>query len=251
MLQRALIFMAVLWLAGSARADDAVECDGQRDGCDAQILELCPAGADVLDEKEVPGPSPAARRYRIVFRCRGAAAAPAPAPAPAPVPGAEPAAAPAPAPAGSASQDELASVNLQLAELRAERRRYGLVGPLVLLGAGTVSSAIFVAVALAARSNAETLDDGGIALVDEDGDGDWDDVADEEDYRETARLAGGLAVVGAGVAVGGGVWLWLRLKKRNAHKDEIEQLEARQRQLSRFGVSIDPIARSFALRASF
>src|SRR5262245_42925890 len=120
MLQRVLFLVSVLWLAGSAslvRADDAVQCDRLRDACDAQILELCPAGADVLDEQEVPGPSPQVRRYRIIFRCRGAAGEVAPAAVAAPA-AAAPAAAPGqPAAAPAGPQPELEDVNVRLAEL--------------------------------------------------------------------------------------------------------------------------------------
>jgi hypothetical protein len=256
MLHRVLVFAAVLWLAlgavRSARADDAVECDRMRDACDAQILELCPAGADVLDEQEVPGPSPQVRRYRIIFRCRGAAAAPAPvaAPAPAPAPAAESAATPPPAPADPAAQEELATVNFRLSALEAEKRQHGIVGPIVLAGSGLLTTALFMGIALNAKSEADGIEKFGAKDTDSDGDIDDDDLTEDE-FRATAKVSGGLAGLGGALMAGGGVWLWLRLKKRNANKDEIEELEARRRELSRFGLSVDPIARTFALRASF
>jgi hypothetical protein len=266
MLHRLLALAAVLLLAGSARADDAVECDRTRDACDTQILELCPAGADVLDEQEVPGASPQVRRYRITFRCRGAGGvAPAPvAPAPAPAPG-DPGVAPAPAPPvttaapspeTAAAQDELSRVNFRLAELEAQKRQHGIVGPIVLLGVGAASTVLFMALALEAKASADELDDGGLAFVDDDFDGDPDDVADEEDYRASARLSGALAAVSAGVAAGGGIWLLLRLKKRNANKAEIRDLKLRQEQLrTQAGVSysfaVDPFTRSAAFKLRF
>jgi hypothetical protein len=247
----ALALSAGLYSAGfnaTARADDVVECDKSREACDAKILELCPAGAEVLDEQELAGP-----RYRMTFRCRGAAAE-AVAPGVAPAPGAAEGVAPPPAnaiqPDNSALTLELRSIDERIAALKAERSQHSLVGPIVLTSVGFAVGFTGLLIATGAADDGDSGSD-----FDDDGfDDDFDDNADE--VNDTLLITGAvIAVAGAGVGTGGLIWLFRRLKARKANQPEIEALKARQEQLRMQGVSysfsVDPMGGRLLLRGRF
>ncbi len=256
MLQRSLLLALVLCqlalFGAGARADDVVECDKSRDTCDAKILELCPAGAEVLDEQELTGS--AGPRYRMTFRCRGGQAGATAAPAPMPAPAAPPPTGPGPSFGGDpvALQLELRTVEARLADLKAERKRHSLVGPIILTSVGFGAALVFAVTALSAASDSgcDDYDDW------DDDDLDFDSCDTVDDVNEGLVVTSSvLSVIGAGVGVGGLIWLLRRSKARKANDPEIEQLKLRQEQLRMQGVSysfaVDPVGGRLILRGRF
>jgi hypothetical protein len=247
MLRHLLVLASLSCIAGIAHADDAVECDQSRDVCDAKVLELCPEGADVLGEREVPSSTPSVPRFRVTFRCRNAGAAELPLAPPAPAVETGPEPQPAvPAASPDDVELELVSIDARLVELEQERAQHSLTGPIVLLatGAGIAFPSLLIAVqAKAAAEASDSFDD-------------FDEFGNEssDDTSSVARAFGAITVVGAALAVGGGVWLWKRVAARRVHAPEIQQLKARQRVIREglsFGFGVDPARPSFVLSGRF
>jgi hypothetical protein len=246
MTARFLVLCCVMWFAVSARAQDAsVECDRSRDACDSQILEQCPAGADVLEEQQIASASGSKEpRYRITFRCRGGAAplvgAEAGATAAPPAAAAAPAAAPQNSAENMAMRAELASVEGRLADLKAQRP--GITGPIVLTAIGAAGMFIFTIAAIDLATGSEDhVDDYG------------NDVSGTHSTGG-ARVCGGLAVVSAGVTAGGLVWLFRRLKARRSSGPEYDELRSRERDLRsrlKYSFAVDPGQHMLLMRGSF
>jgi hypothetical protein len=135
---------------------------------------------------------------------------------------------------------------MRLAELKAERSRHSLVGPIILTAAGFSAALVFAAVAASDTSD-DPDDDFSPAT--------GTSLDDDEDHRGAVIAGSVLAVLSAGVGVGGLVWLLRRKKARKAHDGEIEQLKLRQEQLRLQGVSysfaVDPVGGRLLLRARF
>jgi hypothetical protein len=66
----ALLFLAAL----PVRADDHVQCVGERSQCSSQILAACPEGALIMSEREYPAVNAVGESgtgYELTIRCQG------------------------------------------------------------------------------------------------------------------------------------------------------------------------------------
>jgi hypothetical protein len=150
----------------------------------------------------------------------------------------------------SALQLELRTVEARLADLKAERKRHGLVGPIILTAGGFGAAAVFglTAIAAAADSGDDCYD-----FDDDDFSSSCSNLDDDDDGLVVTSSV--LAVIGAGVGVGGLIWLLRRSKARKANDPEIESLKLRQEQLRMQGVSysfaVDPVGGRLILRGRF
>jgi len=153
---------------------------------------------------------------------------------------------------------ELSNLDTRLSAVERERAQHRIGGPIAMMGVGYGVTLLFGGVGLIRWSIAEEIrrdgyyaDDYGNYDLNDDG---TVDGKDEDRARRTARVMGGLSLLGAGLGITGTVLLVRQLAKRRQANPELQSLRLRKLELLRhlqYGGGLSQNGLQLTLRGTF